>query len=307
MDKTFPYSYLNKKICKTRDAKVPIQCKALQYGLGSFTGIRGYWVPKDKNLYLFRLEDHYARLKNSAKILRMKFDLTYPKFQKIIIDLIKKNRIKEDIYIRPTLYCASTAITPRLGNPDDDLAIYIISLKDYFSSNKGLNVLISSWRRVEETAIPIKAKPTGAYINSALAKTEALDKGFDEAIFLNQDKTICEATGANIFGITSSRIFTPPLTANNLDGITRRSVIEILKKHLRLPVQEKSITMRTLRSFDELFITGTAAKITFIRSVDRRLIAKGKKGPITKEIEKIFNDITSNTHSLSKKWLLPVY
>ncbi len=307
MAKTFPYAYIRKKTCKTEKAVIPIQSKVVQYGLGFFSGIRGYWNGDNKNIYLFRMEDHFNRMQESAKIMHMRFPLSYPKFKKIVIDLIKKNKAKGDIYIRPTVYAASTELTPRLNNPDDDLAIYMISLKDYFKSNTGVKVCISSWRRVEDDAISMKAKVTGAYANSALAKTEALLNGYDEPIFLNRDGSVCEASGANIFGIKDGQVYTPPLSANNLNGITRRSIIELFEKELNMKVREENFDRSTLYTFDELFFTGTAAKVAWIASVDQRKIGKGTMGKYTKKVKRIFDEITEMKHDKYSQWLTPVY
>ncbi|MBT4917088.1 branched-chain amino acid transaminase [Candidatus Peregrinibacteria bacterium] len=307
MSKTFPYAYIRKKMTPIAKAQVPIMCKAVQYGLGVFSGIRGHWNAKDKNLYLFRPEDHFRRLEEAAKITGMKLNLSYPKFLEIITKLIKKNKAKEDVYLRPTLYAASTKLTPRFDNTDDDLAIYMISLKDYFSSSDGLNVCVSSWRRFDDDAISSKAKITGAYCNSALAKTEAINNGYDEAIFLNRDGNVCEASGANIFGIKNGEVWTPPLSANNLNGITRRSIIELFKNEHDLKVREENFDRSMLYTFDELFFTGTAAKVTAITSVDQRKIGTGKAGKTTKKLINIFTKITNGELEEYKKWLTPIY
>lgn len=303
----FTYSYIRKKTCKTKDATISIQCKAIQYGLGVFSGIRGNYNPKKKNIYLFRMKDHYQRLVEAAKITDMTFNYSYTEFKKIIIDLIKKNNIKEDLYIRPTLYAASTKLTPRFDNDDDDLAVYIISLKDYFDNGKGLNMCISSYRRFDDDVLSTKAKITGGYANSALAKTEAIKNGFDEAIFLNRDGKVCEASGANIFAIKNNVIYTPPLASNNLNGITRRSLVEIFPKELKLQVREEDIDRSMLYTYDELFLTGTAAKIAYISQVDKRVIGNGTQGPITKKIQKMFSEITIGNNRKYAKWLTPVY
>ncbi|MFH1218478.1 MAG: branched-chain amino acid transaminase [Candidatus Peregrinibacteria bacterium] len=303
MNKTFPYTYIRKKVTKTSNATIPIQSKAVQYGLGFFTGIRGYY--NDKNIYIFRLKDHYKRLKNSAKLLGMQFHYSYPQFKNILTKLIKKNSPKEDIYIRVTIYTTDTTLTPKFHNTNDDIAIYMISLKNYFKTDKGLNLLISSWKRIENNAIPIQAKATGGYINSALAKSEALNKGYDEALFLNRKNQICEATGANIFIIKKNKITTPPLTSNNLSGITRRSLLELFKKELRLPAQEKIITPKDLYLSDEAFLCGTAAQVSWIHSVNKKIISK-KEGPITKQIKELFQKVTRNQLKKYSNWLTKI-
>ncbi|MDA1060166.1 MAG: branched-chain amino acid transaminase [bacterium] len=307
MSKTFPYTYIKGRTTRTKDAKVPIQCKAIQYGLGCFTGIRGFWHKKKKNLYLFRLEDHYKRLKNSSKLLGMKFDYTYPEFREIIFKLVKRNKVKEDLYIRPTLYAASTLLTPRFDNPDDDLAIYMISLKNYFKADRGLNVCISSWTRFSDDIIPTKAKSTGAYANGALAKTEALRKGFDEPIFLDAKGNVCEASGANIFGIKNGVIWTPPTTASILNGITRDSLIKLARKELKLKVEEKNFKKEKLFQFDELFLSGTAAKITPVASVDKKKIGNASLGPITAQLKTLYDKAVMTDLKGYEKWCTSIY
>lgn len=305
--KEFPYTYIRKKIVKSKDATVPVQCKALQYGLGCFSGIRGFWNAKNKNLYLFRVDDHFYRLQESAKILGMKLNYTYPKFLELLKKLIKKNKAKGDVYIRPTLYAASTKLTPRFDNPDDDLAVYMIALKDYFDSSRALNVCVSSWRRYDDDMISVKAKSTGGYANSALAKTEAITNGYDEAIFLNRAGNVCEASGANLFGIKDGVVWTPPLSSNILNGITRRTLITLLKEELNIEVREEDFDRSTLYTFDELFFSGTAAKVAAIGSVDKRKIGNGKPGKYTKKLQKIYDELAYGNNEKYKDWLTAIY
>lgn len=307
MSKTFPYAYIRKKTCKIGEANVPIQCKAIQYGIGCFSGIRGFWNAKKKNLFIFRLDDHFDRLQESAKILGMKLQYNYPQFKKIIIDLIKKNKVKEDVYIRPTLYSASTKLTPRFDNEDDDLAVYMISLKEYFHAANGLSVCVSSWRRFDDDSFSVKAKMTGAYASSGLAKTDAIKNGFDEPIFLNRDGKVCEASGANIFGVKDGVVWTPPLASNILNGITRRSILDLFKNEMKVTVREENFDRSMLYTFDELFLSGTAAKISFVRAVDNRIIGSGKIGPITKELQEVYDRAALSELDNYQKWTTAIY
>lgn len=304
--KNFPFAYIRKKVCKIDDAVVPIQCKAIQYGLGCFTGIRGFWNKKKKNLYLFRLKDHFMRFEEAAKIVGMQLEMDYKEFEKIIIDLLKKNNVKEDVYVRPTLYSSSIQLTPRFDNEGDDVAIYMISLKEYFAAGDGLNVCISSWRRFDDDVFSVKAKMTGAYASSALAKTEAIKNGFDEPIFLNRDGKVCEASGANIFGVKDGVVWTPPLSSNILNGITRRSLLPLFEK-MGVMVREENFDRSMLYTFDEAFLSGTAAKITPIRSVDRRLIGNGKEGPLTKKIGDLYTKAAMSELKGFEKWCTAIY
>lgn len=303
----FPYAYIRKKICRTEEAVIPIQSKVVQYGLGVFTGIRGNWNDKKKNIYLFRLEDHYQRLREAATITGLKLEYTWPQFKKIVLDLIHKNKANGDIYIRPTLYAASIKLTPRFDNDDDDLALYMISLKDYFDTENGLNTCVSTWRRFDDDTFSTKAKITGAYANSALSKTEAVQNGYDEGIFLNRDGKVCEASGANIFGVKDGVVYTPPLHAGNLNGITRRSLLELFKKEMKVEVREEEFDRSTLYTFDELFFSGTAAKVAWIRTVDKRVIGTGKMGTVTKKAKQLFDAISRGENKKYLKWCTPVY
>lgn len=304
--KTFPFAYIRKKICKIENAVIPIQAKAIQYGIGCFSGIRGFWNPKKKNLYLFRLRDHFDRLEEGAKILGMQLELNFEKFRKVLFELLEKNKVKEDVYIRPTLYSGSTQLTPRFDNEGDDLAVYMISLKEYFKTGDGLNVCISSWRRFDDDVFSAKAKMTGAYASSGLAKTEAIKNGFDEPIFLNRDGRVCEASGANIFGVKDGAVWTPPLGSNILNGITRRSLISLFE-YIGVQVREENFDRSMLYTFDELFLSGTAAKVASIRSVDRRMIGNGKPGKLSTQLNELYTMAAMCELKGFEQWCTAVY
>lgn len=304
--KNFPYAYIRKKICKIEDAVIPIQAKAVQYGLGCFSGIRGFWNEKKKNLYLFRLDDHFKRFEESAKIVGMQLEMNYQQFTKIIRELLQKNKVKEDVYIRPTLYSGSIQLTPRFDNDGDDVAIYMISLKEYFKAGTGLKVCVSSWRRFDDDVFSVKAKMTGAYASSALAKTDAIKNGYDEPIFLNRDGKVCEASGANIFGVKDGVVWTPPLSSNILNGITRRSLIPLFEK-MDVEVREENFDRSMLYTFDELFLSGTAAKVTHISTVDNRLIGNGKEGPITKKVGDLYTRAALGELKEFENWCTAIY
>lgn len=307
MSDLYPHVYIRGKIRPKKEAVVPINCKAVQYGQGCFAGIRANWNIEQKQLYIFRLEDHYNRLQESAHILGMKLKLNKKKFIDTVVDLLHKNKVKQDAYIRPTLYCASTKLTPRFDNPDDDLAIYIIPLNNYFKEDQGLKTCISSWRRVDDDTLSVKAKGTGGYAASALAKTEALRNGYDEPIYLRRDGSVSEASGANIFAIKDQTIYTPPLSNSILSGITRRTLLEILPKEFDLEIREENFDRSMLYTMDELFFTGTAAKIAPIASVDQRKIGSGKPGKYSKKIQKLLKEIYQGDHPQYLHWCTPVY
>lgn len=307
MSNTFSKVYIRAKIRPLKEAVVPINAKVIQYGQGCFAGIRANWNEKQKQLYIFRLEDHYKRLSEAAKILGMKLDLNQKKFTATVIELLKANKVKENSYIRPTLYSASTQLTPRFDNPDDDLAIYVMSLKDYFKTNQGLKVCVSSYRRVDDDTISVKAKNTGAYAASALAKTEALRNGYEELIYLRRDGSVSEASGANVFGVLDGELWTPPLSTGILAGITRKSLIELARKELHLTVREENFDRSMLYTMDELFFTGTAAKIAPIASVDQRQIGNGKIGKTTEKLKNLLEKASIGELPGYEHWCTPVY
>jgi branched-chain amino acid aminotransferase len=307
MAETLPFAYIREKVCKEKDAVISIQCKAVQYGQGCFTGIRGNWNENHKQLYLFRLEEHFKRFKESAHILGMNLTYDYDEFKELIMKLIEKNKAMGNIYVRPVLYSASTKLTPRFDNPDDDLAIYLLSLDNYFKGDGGLKTCVSSWRRIRDDVMSVKAKNTGAYATSALAKTEALRNGYDEPIYLDDQGLVCEASGANVFGIKDGEIWTPPLSRSILSGITRRTIIQLAQEELDLWVREEAFDRSMLYTFDELFFTGTAAKIAWIESVDQRKIGKGKEGEITQKLKNLIEKASIAELPGYEHWCTPAY
>lgn len=307
MNKTFPYSYIRGKVCKTAEAVIPIQSKVVQYGLGCFAGIRGNWNSKQKNLFMFRLKDHFIRMKNGAKIVGMKLAMTWPQFEKLIKELVKKNKVKEDIYIRPILYAGSTQVVPIFHDLSEDLAIYFASLNNYFDAEKGVTLCVSSWRRFDDDVMSTKAKLSGGYVNSALAKSEAKRLGYDDAIFLNRDGKVCECSSSNFFGIKNGVLITPPESSNILAGITRRSAMELARAELGMEVREEAFDRSTLYTFDEVFLTGTAAKLTFVSAIDDRKIGNGKMGKVTRKLKELFEKASVGELAGYENWCVKAY
>ena len=236
-----PYAYLRKQTLPLSEAKISIMTHAFLYGTGVFEGIRGNWNADDESMYLFRVADHYRRLIASCRILRIDPAHTVDELCDITSRLVTASGYREDIYIRPIAYKAGEVIGPRVHDVDDDLLIFVIPFGAYLDNDKGIRCQTSSWRRVDDTSIPARAKVTGIYVNSALAKTEANLNGFDEAIMLNQDGHISEGSGENIVLIRDGRLVTPARSDNVLEGITLASVIELARNELGLEVVERTI------------------------------------------------------------------
>jgi len=303
----FKFAFFQNKFVETKTAKISIMTNALQYGTAVFGGIRGYYNKRKGAIFLFRIEDHYKRLLNSLKILGVSLNYSLEKLKEITIELVKRNKPKTDIYLRPFAYAGSLQLSPNLARDKIfDFFIYMIPLAEYLSVDKGLRVMVSSWLRIPDTAIPARGKIAGAYINSALAKKEATDRGFDEAIFLTQDGHVCEGSGENLFIVRDNTLITPPASEEILEGITRNTVIN-LAKDLNLKVVERKIDKSELYLAEEAFFTGTAVQIAWIKEIDGRIIGNGKKGEIAKKLQELFFEIVrGNNKKYSPRWCTKV-
>jgi branched-chain amino acid aminotransferase len=300
------YAYFNGKIVPYTEAKVGVLTHALNYGTAAFGGVRGYWNDEEEQLYLFRPLDHYKRLLNSAKMLCMEFDHTPETLTDITIELLRTEGYRQDVYIRPLVYKASEGIGVKLHDLEDAVSIVSLPFDRYVSNDTNAHVTFSSWRRVDDNVIPARGKITGAYPNSAFIKTDALRAGFDEALVLTQDGHVSEGSAENIFMVRDGVLITPPVTDNVLEGITRRSVME-LAQSLGIPVQERSIDRTEVFICDELFLTGTAAQITAVTRVDYRPVGDGKMGPITAQLRDLFDRTVRGRNPDFRHWNVAVY
>lgn len=305
--------YFEGKIRPLREANINIQTHALQYGTAIFGGIRGYWNEEKKNIYIFRLNDHWRRLVNSAKMMQMKFPFTYEEFLATTRQMLQEGEWKQNVYLRPFVYKSDLELSPRLHNVGDQFAMYALPLDDYLDTKRGQQVCVSSWVRLHESQIPARAKANGGYVNSALAKSEALENGFDEAIFLDISGNVSEGTAANLFLIKDGVLITPDLSSSILEGITRRSILE-LAKDLGIETSERRVSRSELYTADELFFAGTGVQVAWIQEVDRRPIGFDevkdgdfKIGPLTEKLQTAFFKIVRGEDDAYKKWLTPIY
>ena len=283
-----PYAFFQGKFVKTEEAKISIMARAVQYGMAVFSGIRGYYNQDKRLLSLFRIDDHYQRLLNALKILGVSIQYNKEELKEITIKLAKKNKPQTDVYFRPYAYASSLRLSPNLK--EDSLfvfALYSIPLGDYLPTNKGLSVLVSSWQRPADNAIPGRGKICGAYINSAIARKEAMDLDFEEAIFLTADGHVAEGTGENVFIVRDGVLITPSESDDILEGITRKTIIQLAKDN-GIPVEIRRIDRSELYVSDEAFFTGTACQLAWISKIDNRLIGSGKKGKITAKLQDLF-------------------
>lgn len=299
------YAFFEGKIVPFAEAKVSVGTHALQYGTGAFAGIRGYLDQDGETINIFRLPDHAARLLNSAKLLRSQLPFTRETLAQTIVDLVEKNAPTGDAYIRPFVYKSSVQLTPRLNGLDSELAIYMLQLGDYLDTSAGVKASVSSWMRVPDNAVPGRGKLSGAYINSALAKDEAEEKGADEAILLDHHGHVAEGSGCNLFLVRDGALVTAPITGDILEGITRRTMMQFARDE-GIPIEERSIDRSELYILDEAFFCGTGVQISPIASIDGRLVGDGKPGPISMRLREIFFDTVRGRNAKYGHYLTPV-
>lgn len=301
----FPYAFFEGQFVPSDQAKVSIATHALQYGTGCFGGIRGYLDKDEKTINIFRLPDHTRRLLQSGLLLRAELPYSAEDVAGIITDLVRKNAPKQNVYIRPFIYKAGLELTPKLRGVRDELAVYMIALDDYLDLTKPVRLMVSSWQRIEDNIIPSRGKVTGAYINSSLAKDQAAEGGYDDAILLNRDGKVSEGSGANLFIVRNGALITSPITADILEGITRRSIVEFARD-AGIPVEERAIDRSELYIADEAFLCGTGVQIAAVGSIDGRPIGNGQRGPITEKIQDIFFALVRGDDSPYRHYLTQV-
>jgi branched-chain amino acid aminotransferase len=300
------YVFYQGKIVEEKEVSISIRCKAFNYGLACFEGIRAYWDEESEQLYAFRLKEHYERFLQSCKTINIKLPYTVDDLIKFTIELLKKNNFKTTTYVRPIAYKGADKIGPTLNDDDDRIVIYCQSLGSYTGKTE-LKVAVTSWSRVEDNMLPPRTKATAAYLNSGLASLEVIRKGYDEAIFLTRSGHVCEGPGENIFMVRKGKLITPPPSDNILEGITRDTVMLLAKNELGIEVVERSITRTELYAADELFFSGTAMEVTPIIEVDDRVVGNGKPGEISAKIKKLFFEITTGKNPKYAHFCIPVY
>jgi branched-chain amino acid aminotransferase len=280
---------------------------ALNYGTGAFGGLRGYWNDDEEQLFVFRPLDHLKRVLNSARLINAYLDQTPERLTEIVLELLQKEDYREDCYIRPLVYKADEIIGVRLHDLKDELTIFSIPFSKYVSRDEGAHVTISSWRRIDDNAIPARGKISGAYINSALIKTDAVMAGFDEALVLTNEGHISEGSAMNIFMVRDGVVHTPTITENILEGITRRTIMKLIRDQLGIEVVERPIDRTEVYLSEELFMTGTAAQVVAVTQVDHRPIGTGEMGPITGRLRQLYDDVVRGRVSEYRHWNEPVY
>ncbi len=301
------YAYFQGSIVPYSDAKVGVLTHSFNYGTGAFAGVRGYWNEEEKQLFIFRANDHYIRLMQSAKLLLMEFDLNPEDLSQITIDLLKKENHRQDVYIRPLIYKSDEIIGVKLHDLNADISIVSLPFSKYVSNDTNAHVTISSWRRVDDNMMPARGKIVGAYVNTALIKTDAVRSGFDEALVLNVDGHLSEGSAENLFMVKDGKLVTPAVTDNILEGITRRTVMELAANEIGIEVVERSIDRTEIYLAEEVFMTGTAAQVTAITKVDHREIGSGEMGPVASKLRELYDSIVRGKIEKYRHWNTPVF
>ncbi len=302
-----PYAYFQKQFVPLAEAKIGVMTHAFNYGTGVFEGIRGNWNDKEQQLYLFRLKEHFDRLRRSCRIMRIELPYSDEELFSITTQLAEMSGFREDVYVRPLAYKSSEVLGVRLHDLDDDFLMFVTPFGPYLDIEKGARCCTSSWRRVEDTGIPARAKITGIYANSALAKTEAMLNGFDEAIMLDERGHVSEGSGENIFVVEGDVLITPPPSSNILVGITRETAITLAREEMGMATVEREIDRSELYAAEECFMTGTAAHVTPVVELDHRPIGDGKMGPVTKRLVQLYFDVITGRNPKYASWCTPCY
>ncbi len=273
------------RFVRLAEANVNILTHALHYGTGVFEGIRGYYEAPRQDMFLMRMPEHYDRWRRNCSILRLKLPLSTADLCEITAELCRRNGFRSNVYVRPIAYKSSARIGVATDE-NDAYSIIALPFGNYFEAKKGLKAGVVSWRRIEDNAIPGRAKICGAYVNSVLAGDEARRNGHDEAIFLAENGHVAEGATCNIFVVRNGKLITPPVTDNILEGITRASIMELASRELKLEVIERSIDRTELYMCDEIFFTGTAVEVAPVVQVDHRPVGNGEDRPDRPELSK---------------------
>ena len=300
------WAFFNGGFVPLRDAKVSVLTHAFNYGTGVFEGIRAYWNAERRQLYGLHLVEHYRRLHRSCKIMKLDLPYSPERLVEITVELLRRSDYREDCYVRPLVYKSSELIGVRLHDLESAFTVFAVPFGTYIDIDRGISCGVSSWRRVDDNATPARSKITGSYVNAALAKTEAQEAGYDEAIVLTNEGHVSEGSAENLFMVRGGTLITPPVSDNILEGIVRACMMRIAGD-LGVPVEVRSIDRTELYVADELFLCGTGAQLSPVTSVDHRKIADGATGAITQRLSRVYFDAVRGNGDRYKEWVTPVY
>ena len=288
-----------------RDAKVSIMTHAFMYGTATFEGIRGYWNADQGTLYGLKLREHVERIRQSCRILLMKDVPSVDELTRLIVETVRRNGFREDVYIRPSFYKSTSAIGVRLHDLENQLYIIALPFGNYIDTESGVRVMTSTWRRNADEALPARGKIVGGYVNMAFQKTEAELNGFDEAIVLTAGGHVNEASAANVFVVRDGVALTPPVSDDLLEGVTRKAIIEILANE-GIPLEVRSLDRSELYVADEMFLCGTGVQVSSVVEVDHRPVGSGEIGPIGRLVRDRYFDAVRGRLPEYAHWLTAI-
>jgi len=301
------FAFFKGRVVPYSEARVGVLTHALNYGTGCFGGVRAYWNGDEQELFVFRPHDHFRRFLESTRLLDMQLPFSIADLTEACVTLLRAELYREDCYARPLAFYGDESIGVRLHNLTPELSIVALPYGKYVENEEGVHATISSWRRVDDNMIPARGKITGSYVNSAFAKTDAQRAGFDEAILLNQDGHVAEGSAENFFLVKNGTVLTPPTTDNILEGITRRTIIELLRDGLNVPVVERRIDRTEINLADEAFFCGTGVQIAAVTRVDHRAIGSGRMGPVVTALRSLYFDVVRGRRPDYRHWCHAVY
>ncbi|MFN2226279.1 MAG: branched-chain amino acid transaminase [Anaerolineae bacterium] len=301
------HAFFEGKFVVIEEAKVSIMTHALNYGTGCFEGIRAYWNAEAEQLYVFRLKEHFERMHRSCRILRIDLPYSVEELCELALGLLRREGYRQDVYIRPLAYKAEEVIGVRLHDLRDGFAMFAVPFGRYIEKEEGAHVCISSWQRVDDNATPARAKITGAYINSAFSKTDAMLSGYDEALVLTATGHISEGSAENFFMVRDGDLVTPPVTSNILEGITRDTIMTLAQEEMGLRTIQRSVDRSEIYICEEAFLCGTGVQVAAITHIEHRPVGTGTIGPIVSRLRELYFDVVRGKNPKYRPWCTPVY
>jgi branched-chain amino acid aminotransferase len=300
------YCFFQGQFVPLEEAKIGVMTHALNYGTGVFEGIRGYWNEEAQELYIFRLREHFLRFLKNTRMVFIDVPYSADQLVDMTLDLLRRDNFSTDTYVRPLAYKSSEQIGVSMEGVRDAFTLFAVPYGDYVPMDRPLTVAVSSWLRSDDNAIPGRAKVTGNYINTALAKNEAVRNGYDEAIVLNRNGYVVEGSAENVFLVRDGVLITPSVADGILEGITRDTIIRLAQDELGVPTIERNVARTELYYADELFLTGTGAQVATVGSVDGRQVGDGHAGPITTALQSLYFNVVKGRNQKYMDWLTPV-
>ena len=297
--------YFEGQFVQLKDAKISIMTHAFMYGTATFEGIRAYWNEDQGRLYGLKVREHVERIRQSCRILLMKDVPSVDELTRLILETVRRNGFREDVYIRPSFYKSTKAIGVRLHDLDNELCIITLPFGNYIDTDRGVRLMTSSWRRNADEALPARGKIVGGYVNMAFQKSEAELNGFDDAVFLTADGHVNEASAANLWMVRYGVAITPPVTDDILEGVTRKAIVELLGNE-GIPVEIRSIDRSELYIAEEMFLCGTGVQISPVVEIDHRPIGSGAIGPIGRLVRDRYFDAVRGRLPAYRHWLTEI-